>query len=353
MNLFRLTVLLCLWISPFSHAETSPDALKTLNLYLIDTQVIPGYQALGEQVKTLHERSGDYCQKPDDKNLAAAREAFHKSMDAWQNVQFIRFGPIETMMRVHSIQFWPDKKHHVRKQLDQLIATQDVKALELSAMYRQPVSIRGLPAVEVLLFSQAPLSGFACQTLLAITNVLKEDTRTLAGEWRDGMRSHFTTFGDEEYYADAKEASAKLIGAVLDQLEFMSDGKLASVLGKSQKDVKVKQMESWRSERSLRNLRINLDSIQQTYRDASGQGLATLFTMEEIKALDARFAQLVSQINVLTQNGQGKMEQIALEPAGFTALQELAPQLRQLKQHLETLLKAHGVYLGFNSRDGD
>ncbi len=328
--------------------------MQALNIALIERQVIPAYQALGRATQELAQQSAKYCQAPNAQNLALTQEAFHQAMDAWQRIQFIRFGPIETMMRVHSIQFWPDRKQHVSKHLERLLRQADPKALDQDAIYRQPVSVRGLPAIEVLLFNKAPLQGYACDALLAITRVVHRDTETLAAEWQDSMRRRFVVFGEDEFFNDAAEASAKLLGSVLDQLAYMADVKLSGALGPQLQAVRAKQFESWRSGRSLRNLEQNFVAFEKSWRDAEaeGQGLYALFTLAEFKVLTQQINVIGQTFSELKQSTQG-MEEQALVEGGFNQLHTLATQLRNLKKQLELGLKAHGVYLGFNSRDGD
>ena len=62
--------------------------------------------------------------------LDNTRKTFKEAMLAWQGIQNIRFGPAETGMRHHNLQFWPDKKNHIGKRLNKLLASKNNSKLE-------------------------------------------------------------------------------------------------------------------------------------------------------------------------------------------------------------------------------
>jgi predicted lipoprotein len=96
------------------------------------------------------------CSNPQNisEALTIARKNFHQTMDAWQFIQNIQFGPIQILMRNYTLQFWPDKKNYVSKHFAILLETKDPTALTGTEFHKTSVSIEGLPAIERFLFEE-------------------------------------------------------------------------------------------------------------------------------------------------------------------------------------------------------
>jgi predicted lipoprotein len=78
-------------------------------------QVQPGLKMFVERVGALDWAMRAHAPKPTPASLDAVKARFHGAMDAWQAIQHLRRGPAEEDFRHQRIQFWPDKRGHIRK----------------------------------------------------------------------------------------------------------------------------------------------------------------------------------------------------------------------------------------------
>jgi hypothetical protein len=117
-----------------------------------DRLIIPAYRQLETASVLLRDRTESFCKAPDETALEGLKSAFGRTMEAWQSVQHIRFGPVEYLMRGPRFQLWPDKRGSVSKHLSRLLASADRSALEPERFAQGSVAVQGLGALEVLLF---------------------------------------------------------------------------------------------------------------------------------------------------------------------------------------------------------
>lgn len=335
---------------------------QTFNVNTVNHYVIPGYQQLSQESEQLLKTTQTLCAKPAKPReaLQAARLSFHKTMDAWQHIQNIQFGPIQTLMRNYSMQFWPDKKNHVAKHLAQLIHSQDPKALSDEEFHKASVSIKGLPAIERLLFdiedSKALLKrDFDCQVLVRISAYTAQSAADIAKEWQD-MKQHFmNTDAEDSYFEDDMDAATSLLKTLVEPLEVIRDLKLLRPLGSAFGQQKASRLESWRSERSLRNIQINVDSLFQLYSGTktteAGQqgGLSALLDAPTDTAIKQAFADIKQQLSEIPAPIAASIE----TESGYKTLIKLAESLKTLHGLLDNAVAKLDIHLGFNSRDGD
>ncbi|WP_304439570.1 imelysin family protein, partial [Oleiphilus sp. HI0123] len=119
------SIFLACILSFVCHAAPSEADWKNFNHATVNSFVIPFYQSLSAASQALQQSTQGLCQSPSQEALDNSIGDFHKTMDAWQSIQNITFGPIEFSMRSHSLQFWPDKKNHIGKHLGVLLASDD------------------------------------------------------------------------------------------------------------------------------------------------------------------------------------------------------------------------------------
>ena len=351
--------LLCL-ISPFSHALTQ-EQWRAFNLQTVDHYILPAYQSLAIKAQQLKQASQTVCKDPKNnsaENLASTRLAFHETMDAWQHIQNVQFGPIQILMRNYSMQFWPDKKNHVSKQLAQLLSSQDPQALSDAEFHKASVSIKGLPAIERFLFeqdaSQALLEKpFHCQVLMRIATYTAESAQAIANEWQE-MKQHFVdTQQEDSYFEDDMDAAISLLKSLIEPIEVIRDLKLLRPMGSEFGQQRVTRLESWRSERSLRNIQLNIASLWQLYQGTDSEtergGLSALLDQQTHASIKEQFALLQQQLATIPDPIEQSME----TREGYAALAEMSQSLKALHEQLESAVAGLGLHLGFNSRDGD
>ncbi len=354
-----LVVTLLTLISGTLHAAPTQQQWQTLNSDLVSQHVLPRYQQFMTASQTLQQRTEALCQTPEQSQLEDAQAAYRATLAAWQQIQHVQFGPVENLMRNFSIQFWPDKKNLTSKQLNQLLAAQDSSTLQPDYFHEASIAVKGLPALERLLFAESNNDGAAfasnhyrCQLSAAIAAHLAVMAADTYSEWQR-FATDFDTAGDGvSYYDDHAEAATDLLKALVEPVEVIRDLKILAPLGEAGK-VKPRRLESWRSQHSLRNLQLNIHSLHDLYSGTGEQFVLALLHQQGETALaaaiEAQFVSLEQQLNQLPAPLASQLNSAATQQQ----LQQLAADLKTLHQQLTRAMQQLDVQLGFNSRDGD
>jgi predicted lipoprotein len=344
----------CIEESSLADPEDPEDRIqewRNFNINTVNDYIIPIYKELNRSAQAMNTSINNLCSNPQNISgaLTIARKDFHQTMDAWQFIQNIQFGPIQILMRNYTLQFWPDKKNHVSKHLAIMLETKDPKTLTDAEFNKASVSIKGLPAIERFLFEedetkQLNAKSFHCQALMKIGAYTANTSKELVDEWQD-MKNQFTNATQiDGYFEDDIEASTTLLKALIEPLEIIRDLKLLRPLGSEFGQQKMKRLESWRSQRSLRNIQINIESLSRFY-----TGLRNILGSKENTLINEKFNQILIQISIINSPIETSIE----TKIGFKEIKHLSDSLKTLHALLENAVSNQGIHLGFNSRDGD
>ncbi|MFT6030283.1 MAG: putative lipoprotein, partial [Oleiphilaceae bacterium] len=210
----------CIEESSLADPEDRIQEWRNFNINTVNDYIIPIYKELNRSAQAMNTSINNLCSNPQNISgaLTIARKDFHQTMDAWQFIQNIQFGPIQILMRNYTLQFWPDKKNHVSKHLAIMLETKDPKTLTDAEFNKASVSIKGLPAIERFLFEedetkQLNAKSFHCQALMKIGAYTANTSKELVDEWQD-MKNQFTNATQiDGYFEDDIEASTTLLKA--------------------------------------------------------------------------------------------------------------------------------------------
>jgi predicted lipoprotein len=337
----------CIEESSLADPEDRIQEWRNFNINTVNDYIIPIYKELNRSAQAMNTSINNLCSNPQNISgaLTIARKDFHQTMDAWQFIQNIQFGPIQILMRNYTLQFWPDKKNHVSKHLAIMLETKDPKTLTDAEFNKASVSIKGLPAIERFLFEedetkQLNAKSFHCQALMKIGAYTANTSKELVDEWQD-MKNQFTNATQiDGYFEDDIEASTTLLKALIEPLEIIRDLKLLRPLGSEFGQQKMKRLESWRSQRSLRNIQINIESLSRFY-----TGLRNILGSRENTLINEKFNQILIQISIINSPIETSIE----TKIGFKEIKHLSDSLKTLHALLENAVSNQGIHLGFNS----
>jgi predicted lipoprotein len=116
------------------------------------SDIIPAYQALEQAAGKLQEGLDSLCKAPDPEALEDARRRFADLAAAWARIQYVSFGPVDEDQRAFRIEYWPDKRNIVGRQLAGVLKEENEAALEPQHFATTTVGVQGLPALDRLLF---------------------------------------------------------------------------------------------------------------------------------------------------------------------------------------------------------
>jgi len=357
--LWRLSVLaafvLCLAPHSAPRAAVDAEAYTAVNLALAEGHILPRYRELSRATAALDRAASAFCGAGAEQPIEPLREHYHRTMDAWMGVQHIRSGPVELFMRNFRLQFWPDRKNSVGKELARLSKAEDLEARLGDDFARRSVAIQGFPALERLLYSESFFGGGdnghrpkSCRILSAITANLSSIASDLVEEWQGALSP------PADRLRGAEGTQAYLAG-LHTMLQMIGDMKLGFPLGKSLKKAKPRRSESWRSARNLRNVRLNLAALQALYLGEGGDGLRVLLPDSNAgRALDQDMqAQLSNAMGRVAAVGMPLAEAVS-DPAARAQVEALRSALSELRTAVAgPFAAAIGLQLGFNELDGD
>ncbi|EQM70749.1 hypothetical protein L682_32395, partial [Aquipseudomonas alcaligenes OT 69] len=290
--------------------------------------------------------------------LDKARADFLVAQKAWAELQPLMVGPLAEGNRAWQVQFWPDKKNLVGRQVEQLVkAKPDIDAAGLA---KSSVVVQGLSAYEYILFdsnldlADQEQKARYCPLLEAIGQRQQSLAEEILASWnsKDGMLEQLSKFPNQRY-ADSHEAVSELLRVQVTALDTLKK-KLGTPMGRQTKSQpQPYQADGWRSDTSLASLGASLLSAEQLWQGADGKGIRSLLGDDQ-KAL-------AEKIDAAYADARAKLE--ALDPP-LSKLLQSEEGLKQLnvfydsldvvhRLHSNELARVLNVQLGFNANDGD
>jgi predicted lipoprotein len=323
--------------------------------------IIPGYQAFGSAAREMQGRLDALCKSPNDDTFKQAQQQFATLAAAWARVQYITFGPIFEHQRAFRIEYWPDKRNVVGRQLAEVLEKQDHAALEPERFATTTVGVQGLPALERMLFADdavTELSGsgaaFRCGLFAAISANLESIARDVVAGWTEGDNAFLVRIEhpseDDEELPSGRDAAGHLLNDLLTATIAMRDMKLLAPLGASLEKAKGQSAEYRRSGQSLAVLAANLEGWRALFGD-----LATLLATqpdgkpvaEDVAATVNEAAKALSQITM-------PLDKAVADPEQRKRVEALAAQLVKLRDLLAgPVTTTLNLPVGFNALDGD
>lgn len=352
-----LTVLLLFAANPGHAVEANVYA--ALNKAAIEKHILPRYDALVTATAGLNDAAKAYCAAPAAKPVADLQAAFAATMDAWQDIQHVRFGPIDWFFRSQRFAFWPDPRNTIGKQMAELLSKHQFGSVDAELLARGSVATQGLPALERLIFGEdagklksGADAAYRCSYVEAITLNLSQMAKENQSAWRDGGDKAFAAVmrdgsRPDAPYREPQEATLELFKALYLAIELAGDHKLARPMGASLKDARPRLSESWRSERSLRNIQRNLAAAQDLYLNSFAPAVSD-------KAVDAAIRDGLAKSVAAAAALKVPLETAVQDAKARPQAEALATELLALKKTLgERLPPVLDIPVGFNALDGD
>ncbi|NQD94483.1 imelysin [Pseudomonas sp. CrR25] len=337
-------------------ACTPADPQQRVSGALVDGVLLPAYTTWAEADRQLASSGQAFC--AGEQSLADARQAYLVAQSAWAGLQPLQVGPLAEGNRAWQVQFWPDKKNLVARQVKHLLASKP--QLTPADLDKSSVVVQGLTAYEYLLFdsaidlADAEQKNRYCPLIVAIGQHQQALAADVLGQWQadDGMAAQLKGFPNARY-AEAAEAMAELLRAQVGALDGLKK-KLGTPLGRQTKgQPQPYQAEAWRSNASLASLAASLASAERLWHGAEQDGVQALLGSQHAdlkQRLDAAYGDTRQRLAAL----QRPLGELLGDEAGRAELNALYDSLGSLHRlHESELAKALGIQLGFNAHDGD
>lgn len=352
----RRLVLVALLTAPtIARAQSVEPAQRAAIRRAVAQHIIPGFTAFTEAAQAFAAVTDAVRAAP--AQAEPARRGWVATSLAFQRIRHLRFGPLDEFDRGFRIDFFPDTRNTIGREMGELLRAADPAQVTPDAFRRGRVAAQGLPASERLLFGDdAPKLAAADQPfrralLAAIGANLTGMGSDMLQEWTRSERPYGALLEGtpDGGYASTQDGMVTLFKNVVGGLEFLAERQVARVLGPSLREAFPRRAEAWRSGESLALLRASLAAQQQFW---------TVAFAPMLVAADAALARQVADLYAQSVAAAGRIApslEVAVTRAdGRATVEALLRPLGTLRRLLaERVAAAIGLPLGFNSMDGD
>ena len=337
------------------HSGVLPDSdYAALARAVVDQVIVPAWVEHARAMRGLGPAIDRHCMGGASAHGDAVREAFGEAMDAWQRAWPFGIGPVMRQAGRARIAFWPGRPGSAARQMRKVLRTRDEALLDPGNLVGKSVAIKDLQALERLLFG-VPRDAYACGLAGAIGHYQSSLAQDILDQWtkEGGFRqAALHAGGDSDEYADDAEVARDLMRILSESLDSVIAQKLEAPLGVSAEKAKPKRAESWRSERSMRNVVLNIESIRALVETPGGfADLVTAHGAGDLAdGLRAGLADAASKAEAVPE----PLREAVADPVERAKVLDLLASLRALRAQVTgPLSRATGLLVGFNSQDGD
>jgi len=309
--------------------------------------LLPAHQQWHDSNAALLVATQGYC--ADELDEPALKQGFYRVLQSWSYLQPLMVGPMAEGNRSWQVQFWPDKRNMVARQVEALLDASS--PLSQEALEGASVVVQGLSAFEYVLFDEAvdldTQSERYCPLLIGIARHQQALSKAVLALWEgpQGMAAMLVDFPNQRY-ASADEALSLILRTQITAVDVLKK-KLGTPMGRLNKGVPQPwQAEAWRSQHSIGNLQASLAGARAVW--------------EPVRSLVGD-AQLVSRIDSAYENTAQKLAGLPAPLVELVQNKGNLPRLQSLYDSLDNLenlqqvelAKDLGIQLGFNANDGD
>lgn len=343
-------------------AANSGGAVTDMNgrriaLDVTDAFVIPVYRTLSLATEAQVRAWELFTAQRDAADFASLRAAYHAVCDAWARAQIVRTGPITLFLRYERFAYWPEARNVTQRTLDALLDGQNPEDLTAENLANNAVAAQGLTALERLLYDGDPAAALTApgadgtwrsQVGLGIARNLNRIAHEVLAGWTDadGMRAMIEADrGWAGLFADGAEAARLLLTDLVTAFGLMHDLKLLPVMGESVDVARPRMAEAWRSNRSTRDLALNLEAAREMER-----AFARTVIPSRRDRIDVVFDAAMAAVAALPDD----LGEAAADPVRRTGVENARAAIKLLQLEIAEVLPAElGITLGFNALDGD
>jgi len=328
---------------------------------LADNVVVPGYQNLQTTAEALSSQSDIFCNasNPSNDDLASLQQSWSSFNASWQNIQWIKVGPVLEQSRIFRIELWPDTSDIVDRDLAQLLTEPEITADLFTSKY---TGGQGIPALEILLFGNETLltasdKAKRCEAVQAISENLVNISTDINNAWQSSGDNYVASLkagtGD---FSSQKDAAEELVTNWLEQVESVKDEKLLETIADAAPG-NLSIAEFTLANEVIASVLVNIAAFENLYTAGNGHGFDDVLTSHFEQStisddISAKIAAINTSLALL--NSEMTFEQLLNDEASRTQLTDVVQKIRELRDVITAdFVQATDINIGFNSNDGD
>ncbi|MCA8883202.1 MAG: imelysin family protein [Rhodobacteraceae bacterium] len=318
--------------------EVDHDAVRRRALEVLERQ----FGAFRDASAALSDTAAATCTSQSD--TEALKDQLAATWIAWAPLDSYQFGPIQTLGAALSVNFWPDAKNYVGRGLAALLAEPADRQADPAVVMAGSAAAQGLPALEMLLYSDLPV----CPAAQGIAAALAQQGQTLYDAWfaPDGWADIARAAGpDNPVYQNAAEFTKTLYTAVDFGLIRVEDARLGRPLGTFDRPFPTRA-EAWRSGLSADIIHAQLSGAAEMIE----RGFAG-----DIREPDRSWIlQVIDQAHARLDTVGQPIYDAVQDPTARFRVEALKQKIEYLRDELARDIGPNlGVDTGFSAADGD
>lgn len=318
--------------------EIDHRALAVRSLGVLDRQ----FAAFRDAAAALADTAAQFC--AGEVPQADLDAAFAATWVAWAPLDSYQFGPIQTSGAALVVNFLPDEKNFVGRGLRDLLEQPPAKQADPGWIAQLSAATQGLPALELLLTTDAP----ECPAAVGISGNLARVAGALYAEWfgPDGWSGVMTTAGpDNPVYRTPAEVTRTLYTALDFGLERVEAVRIGRPLGSFEQSFPTRA-EAWRSGLTNGIIAAQLDGARALVVEGFGPDLPA----DDLAAITALFDEVDARLAAVGM----PIGEAVKDPVTRFRVETLETRVEALKAEVATEVGPNlGVETGFSSADGD
>ncbi|MDP7592223.1 MAG: imelysin family protein [Litorilituus sp.] len=356
--------------TPTTPTPTTPTSTDTaqFTLWLTDlanNYILPSYQDLQTKAQALATQSSHFCTIDNASNadLQTLQQSWVDFNTSWQDIQWLKVGPVLESSRLFRIQFWPDSNDAVGRGIDALLTETETLTADLVAGVN--VGGQGIPALEILLFTETSQNSLLlatnkakrCEAVQAISDNLVNITTDINTEWASTGGNYVASLiGGQDDFTSIKDAVEELITNWLEFVEKVKDEKLLEPLAVNAPGIPT-IAEFVLSDKSLVSIKVNAMAISKIFSANNGHGFDNIliehFEQQAISNdITAKITAITTAVDALDTSMS--FEQLLNDEHSRLQLTKLIQKIRELRDVITAdFVQATDINIGFNSNDGD
>ena len=331
---------------------------KEVLIALTDEVVVPAYRQLAEDSAELDSKAAALCSSPSEAALEDTRRAWQSARASWLQTSAMSFGPVMDR-RSESLLDWSPTDTVA---IDESVADTGFYTNADQVRNSYSAGRRGFGAMEYLLYRDGALEAIsrapsACGYLLALTQLGREETVKILGDWTEGgeqgtpYRDYFTDRASLSLIpGDAVEEVVRTQVFLIRDIVHM---RMATSLGLRGDGTDLTAIPGNAADNGLDDLRNELIGMQRIYEGsgADSPGISAL-VQPLSEETDQRLREQLGAAIQAVDEVEGPLKvAIKVRPEQVNALYDrLADIQLTLATEVVSLL---GVSVGFSDTDGD
>ncbi len=329
----------------------------------VDGHVLPTLKDFSTKARELADRIGAFCDSGDLAAMSDVNDAFRAAVLVWGRAEHLRFGPLQGGDLSMRINFWPDPRGVIFRQMRRVLQAENPELLDPAVLAKQSVAVQGLGSLEVILLRwsskpaavfQAGQQNYDCHLATSIARNVAGISDEIVQAWtrEGGWRSRLLKPGPKDpVYQDADEVAAQITKSMLLGVAIIRDQQVLPLFELATGERKRIKLPFQRSGLSVAYIRESVRSLRQLHEQFQLTDYArgnTAWTKDWVAHTFETLERAVGDLKLPHERSIAKTD---LDEEAMRRLRFYTNGLRQV--YGRALAPAAGLTIGFNELDGD